>query len=29
MFVVYPAIFIKEKESYTVLFPDFGEENNI
>ena len=24
MFVVYPAIFIKEKESYTVLFPDFG-----
>ena len=24
MFVVYPAIFIKEENQYTVLFPDFG-----
>lgn len=24
MFVIYPAIFVKEKEGYSVLFPDFG-----
>ena len=24
MFNVYPAIFIKEENQYTVLFPDFG-----